>query len=223
MRQVIYRWPIPSINAGQESPSIASNLDRCRAAYVVGSARSAFTAIQIPATASGGRFHRRLCLYRVPAGNRSGWWSAFRKRSGHNPNGLAPKPGLESTPVLEQRRPKQYQRGHRDYSAHSHIRVDPHPPSPAGWAPPSPAVRRSAGEGLASGALKHGHLEILGCLVHRRPCAAAAHPRTDRQRVCRGGRGSADCAAPSRCCRSRLQPRGSAPGPISDYSSPPRR
>ena len=147
-RQVVYRWPISSIDAQQESPSIASNLDRCRATYMVGSARSAFTAIQIPSTASGGRFHRRFRLYRTPASNRSRWRSAFRERCGHNPDGLAPKPGLESPPVLEQRRSKQYQRSRRGHSARSQIRVDPHPPSPAGRAPPSPAMQE---RGLQAG------------------------------------------------------------------------
>ena len=140
-RHFVYRSPILSIDAQLESTPNAANLDRCRAPHMVSPARSAPVEIQIPATTSSARFHRRLRLYRVPAGNRSRWWSAFRERSGHNPNGLAPKPGLESAPVLEQRRSKQYQRGHRDYSAHSQIRVDPHPPSPAGWAPPSPALR----------------------------------------------------------------------------------
>ena len=140
-RQFIYRWPIPSIDAQLETPAIAANLDRCRAAHVVGLARSALIEIQIPATASVGRFHRRLRLYRVPASNRNRRWSALRERCGHNPDGLAPQPGLESAPVLEQRRSKQYQRSRRNYSVRSQIRGDPHPPSPLGWAPPSPAVR----------------------------------------------------------------------------------
>jgi hypothetical protein len=42
---------------------------------------------------------------------------------------------------LEQRRSQQHQRGRRDDSASSPNRVAPHPPSPAGWAPPSPAMR----------------------------------------------------------------------------------
>jgi hypothetical protein len=47
----------------------------------------------------------------------------------------------------------------------------------------------------------------------------------DNSRLMQGpcGRGSVDCAVPRRCYRSRSQHRGSAPGPISDYSSPPRR
>jgi hypothetical protein len=42
---------------------------------------------------------------------------------------------------LEQRRSRQYQRGGRDHFARSQSRINPHPPSPAGWAPPSPALR----------------------------------------------------------------------------------
>ena len=47
----------------------------------------------------------------------------------------------------------------------------------------------------------------------------------DSSRIMQGpcGHGSVGCAALFRCCRSRLQHRGSAPAPISDYSSLPHR
>jgi hypothetical protein len=42
---------------------------------------------------------------------------------------------------LEQRRSPQYQWRDRDYFASARSHIDPHPPSPAGRVPPSPAMR----------------------------------------------------------------------------------
>jgi hypothetical protein len=42
---------------------------------------------------------------------------------------------------LEPRGPQQYQRSCRENSAGPSSPIDPHPPGPAGWAPPSPAMR----------------------------------------------------------------------------------
>jgi hypothetical protein len=41
---------------------------------------------------------------------------------------------------LEQRCSRQYQWRDRDHFTRLASRVDPHPPSPAGWVPPSPAL-----------------------------------------------------------------------------------
>jgi hypothetical protein len=42
---------------------------------------------------------------------------------------------------LEQRCSQQYQWRDRDHFASGRSHIDPHPPSPVGWASPSPAMR----------------------------------------------------------------------------------
>jgi hypothetical protein len=138
-QQPVYRGPVTSIDAQPKGPPAPRILDRRRAAHVVSSSRSAPVAIQVSPTASDRSLHCRLCVHRIQAGHRTGRQSACGQCGRRAPNGLARDPGLEDSPVLEQRCSRQYRRRNRSRSRGS--RIDPHPPSPAGWAPPSPAVR----------------------------------------------------------------------------------
>jgi hypothetical protein len=140
-RHFVYRGPITSIDAQPEGPSAPEIVDRWRTANLVGSARSAIVEVQVSPTTSDRRLHRRFRLHRVSAGDRSRWWSACGQCEGHEPNGLARAGRLESYSFLEQRRARQHQWCDRGNPTRPQSRIDPHPPSPAGWAPPSPAVR----------------------------------------------------------------------------------
>ena len=140
-RQFVYGNLAVSADAQPESSPAATVLDGCRKANVVCIARPPVAALQIPPATPDRRLYNRLRLYRAPVGDRSRWRSALGQFDRRAPNGLAPKPWLETTPVLEQRRSHQYQWRHRDYFASARSCIDPHPPSPAGWAPPSPAMR----------------------------------------------------------------------------------
>jgi hypothetical protein len=140
-RQFIYGWPIPWIDAQPESPPIAANLDRCGTPDVVGSARSAFVEVQVSPPASNRSLHSRLRMHPAPARHRNGRQSACRQSDGRLPNSLARKSGLERDPFLEQRCSRQSEWSNCSDLVHSGSSIDPHPPIPAGWAPPSPAMR----------------------------------------------------------------------------------
>jgi len=139
--EFIYRRPVPSIDAEPKSPPFAARPDRRRAADVVGFARSAARKIQIPATASDKPVHRRFCRYAPFASDRNRRSSTCRQRPRPAPNSSAGSARLEGDPFLEQRCPQQYQRGDRNDLAGLAKPIDPHLPSPLGWAPPSPAAR----------------------------------------------------------------------------------
>jgi hypothetical protein len=128
-------------NAQPERPPIATGIYGRRAAHVVGAAGSAVVSVQVPATASNRGFHRRLRLHQIPTCDRNRWQSAREQCGGRSSDGSARKARLASDPVLEQRRSRQYECGRRGDLPSSGVRIDPHPPSPTGWAPPSPAVR----------------------------------------------------------------------------------
>jgi hypothetical protein len=140
-RNFIYREPLSSRNAQQERSPAPPILDRCRAADVVGAARSPLVAIQIPPSAPNWAIHRRLRLHVMPIGDRTGRRSARGQCGGCPSGGLARTSGLGGNPLLEQRRPRQYQWRALGRPENSPRNVDPHPPSPAGRAPPSPAMR----------------------------------------------------------------------------------
>jgi len=140
-RRFVYRSLLLFIYAQAESTPTTTVLDRCRKADVVCIARSAFTELQISEAASDRPARRRFRLHQARVGDRSRWRSAYGDIGRCAPNCSTRKTGLASDPLLEQRCSREYQWRDRDNFGGSQSRIDPHPPSPVGWVPPSPAVR----------------------------------------------------------------------------------
>jgi len=136
-----YRRSLVCIDAQPESSSTATKFDRRRAAHVVGAPGSAPKALQVPSATPCRRLHRRLCMHSACIGDRARRGPTRGQCGGCAPDGLARKSRLACNPVLEQRCFNQYRGRGRSHPARSSRAINPHPPSPAGRAPPSPAVR----------------------------------------------------------------------------------
>jgi hypothetical protein len=147
-RNFIYREPLSSRNAEQERSPAPPIVDRCRAAHVVGAAGSAPDAIQVSPATSDRRLYRRLRMHPACISDRTRRWPTRGQWGGCAANGLARKSRLARNPVLEQRGFNQYRGCGRSYPARASRAISPHPPSPAGRAPPSPAVRERGSRSL---------------------------------------------------------------------------